>query len=135
MSLTDRDIVTKPPKGLFVFGELMFKKREPCRGTAQFVAGSLTLTIGNDYELQSATAVPLSLDWYYEPYIPATEDEPACPEWLELDEIQVLKPTIFGNEAGGVFVTLKQFALLDNFLTTKQYEDLLTMFREGMKDE
>lgn len=113
----------------------MFKRKEPSRGSAQFVAGGLTLTIGNDYELQSATAVPLLVDWYYEPHIPATEDEPECPEWLELDNIQVLRNAYFGNETAEVHIEVRQLSLLDNLLTSKQYEKLVQQFRESMKDD
>lgn len=112
----------------------MRDKREPSRGYGTVFAEGLTITVGNDVELPSVVpVVPLHVEWYYEPYIKATEDEPECPEWLELYNIRTTVATYF-SDGKGTGVSVMPAADLTPLLTNAQYIKLVDKFKEQRDD-
>lgn len=86
------------------------------------------------FELQGCKmdiVVPLTLsvEYYYEEAIKATEDEPPCDEYIELLDVRALVPTYLSGD-NGVSMGFDGRVNLVSMLTDKQEDDIITLIKQ-----
>ena len=97
------------------------------RGNTSLYINNLSLIVNNsDFgQVKNVEAFFLDVIYYYEPEIPATEDEPQCDEYLGIAEAKCTS-TLWFSGSYGVKVQIMWGTNILNLMDESQYDSLVT---------
>ncbi len=101
------------------------KKLLSGRHKTQLRVHSLTLNDLYGNFLHNQVPFWLDVEFYYEPELSFTEDEPGCPEYVEIISLNLAEDVEFSTE-GNPEVIVATGNLID-YISGKQYDDFVTM--------
>ncbi len=101
------------------------KKLTAGRSKTQLRIHSITVGDGRGKFLHNKFPFWLDVEFYYEPELRFTEDEPGCPEYVEIISLKMFEFTKFvGDSTSMIFFGGNSFM---SYITSTQYDDLVTM--------
>lgn len=108
------------------------KAQYPSRIRATARIPTLTIAVGEDVATNEHPFL-VRVKASYEPFLPALEDDPGCPEWFQFETLYPINPTSFYTK-DGVCVTVQSYCDLVAVLSEKALESIEKIVIEDMKE-
>lgn len=107
------------------------KKLQAGRGKTQVLIHSMSITTAEEY-LHHVVPFWINVEFYYEPELRFTDDEPGCPEYLEIISATVIDSVLFSGVL--THVDINKGGSIMEHISDSQYDDLVTMVIYKVKE-